>query len=135
MTPQVTSDGFVLVDTTLNQDEPAGNSGTSIDTSTRNAQTQMLIESGKTAVIGGIYSINKNSSETGWPLLRSLPIFGALFKETMGSGSTTEELLMFISPKIINANRAYLSYKDDLKNQTPARSAEAEDVDLDSGSL
>src|SRR5690606_21246881 len=76
VTPQVTSDGFVLLNVELTKDEPGADANTF---RIRRAKTEMLVESGKTAVVGGVYLVENNTTETGWPMFRSLPIFGQLF--------------------------------------------------------
>lgn len=127
VTPQVTSDGFVMLDISLNRDTPIGDQ----DTTTRSANTFMLVESGKTAVIGGIYTIDRNSTEAGWPLLRALPILGNLFRVKKNVDNSTTELLMFISPKIVNTNRAFLSYKEDLKDGEVAAPKQSKADEMD----
>ena len=109
VTPQVTSDGFVYLQIGLTRDEPTG---TGSNTSTRQANTKMLVESGKTAVVGGIYVLDKREGESGWPLFRSLPIFGTLFRNSKSDQTNSNELLMFISPRILNTDKTALSYKE-----------------------
>jgi len=113
--PQVTSDGFVYLTVDIVRDSAVDSGSTT--TINRKAKTEMIVESGKTAMIGGIYTVTKNELESGFPMLRALPIFGTLFRESKTLTNNTEELLFFISPKIVNANRAFLSYKDDLKEE------------------
>ena len=51
-------------------------------------------------VIGGIFTIDKEASTEGLPLLRKIPLLGWLFKNETKS-DVRKDLLIFISPKII----------------------------------
>jgi type IV pilus assembly protein PilQ len=101
VTPQVTSDGFVIMDLDLKRDIPSGNS-----IGSRSAKTRMIVESGKTAVIGGLFTLDNIEREEGTPFLRKIPIFGSLFQNDVFRSKSSSELLMFISPSIINADRS-----------------------------
>jgi type IV pilus assembly protein PilQ len=60
----------------------------------------VLVESGGTVVIGGIFESNESDSETKVPLLGDMPLVGNLFKSRTKS-SNKSELLVFITPKMI----------------------------------
>jgi type II secretory pathway component GspD/PulD (secretin) len=66
----------------------------------------MIVESGKTAVIGGLFTLDNIEREEGTPFLRKIPIFGSLFQNDVFRSKSSSELLMFISPSIINADRS-----------------------------
>jgi type IV pilus assembly protein PilQ len=74
----------------------------------KRASTQMLINDGETAVLGGIYTRNTGLAYKKVPLLADLPVIGWLFKQRSENDNRTE-LLVFITPKIIN--RALLPCK------------------------
>jgi type IV pilus assembly protein PilQ len=67
---------------------------------TQRAQTKVLIADGGTTVIGGIFTVNEGTSETGVPWFRKLPGIGWLFKTTNVT-SQNRELLIFITPRIM----------------------------------
>ena len=67
---------------------------------TKHVRTQVLVENGGTVVIGGIYSTTEVVSQTQVPLLGDVPVLGALFK-TKTRSQTKQELLIFISPRVI----------------------------------
>lgn len=116
VTPQVTSDGYVLMKVNLKRDTPSGGQ----QVSKRKAETQVLVESGKTVVIGGIYARDASDSTVGLPWLRGLPVLGALFRNSTSNSETTNELLMFISPKIMNPEKAFLVNVDTEEGQKEA---------------
>jgi len=46
---------------------------------TNNAATNVVVESGQTAVIGGLTTQDEVTSRTGIPVLKDLPVIGRLF--------------------------------------------------------
>lgn len=67
---------------------------------TKEAQTELLINDGETVVIGGIIKTVKTTGESGLPGFSKIPILGWLFKNKSNS-SRKEELLIFITPRIV----------------------------------
>jgi type IV pilus assembly protein PilQ len=68
---------------------------------TREASTQMLVRDGDTAVMGGIYRRTAAKNLNYVPILGRIPVLGWLFKKQSRNDSR-EELLIFVSPRIIN---------------------------------
>lgn len=68
---------------------------------TREAQTQVLIKSGETIVIGGLIKDVKNESVQGVPFLRKIPFVGKIFERTTVDTEKIE-LLIFITAHIID---------------------------------
>ena len=68
---------------------------------TKHVKTEVLIENGGTVVIGGIYQQTDRTDITKIPFLGDLPFFGNLFRNNTTS-STKTELLVFITPRIVN---------------------------------
>jgi type II secretory pathway component GspD/PulD (secretin) len=56
-------------------------------------------------VIAGLYQRTINSNRTGIPGLSRLPILGALFRKEQ-SNDTNDELLIFLTPRIIRQDDA-----------------------------
>jgi type IV pilus assembly protein PilQ len=67
---------------------------------TKEAETELLINDGDTVVIGGIIKSTKSSGGSGVPGLSKLPILGWLFKADSDTDNK-EELLIFITPRIV----------------------------------
>jgi type IV pilus assembly protein PilQ len=104
VTPQITSGGDILMQITFKR-EFLGSTGTSSPPiESRNVQTNVMVKNGQTAVIGGVYQSDTTESETGVPYLRHVPVLGWLFKSTEKT-SLRNELLVFITPRILNADR------------------------------
>ncbi len=108
VTPHITADRNIILDLDITKDAPE----TSITSrfgipsiSKKEAKTQILLKDGETAVIGGIFQIEKSKSKLGVPFLSKIPIIGWLFRRTRTSDQRTE-LLIFITPRIIERNVA-----------------------------
>ena len=71
--------------------------------STREATTRAIIRNGQTVVIGGLIGSAQEQSESGVPLLKDLPLLGALFKRQARSNSRTE-IAIFVTPRVIRTD-------------------------------
>jgi len=60
----------------------------------------VLVSTGETTVIGGIYISREQTSQDRTPGLHRLPLLGWLFKRSEFSDES-RELLIFITPKIV----------------------------------
>ncbi|MEX2282856.1 MAG: AMIN domain-containing protein [Gemmatimonadota bacterium] len=67
---------------------------------TQEADTQVMVENGETAVIGGLTLIEKLQVRAGIPFLMDLPVLGALFRNE-SSRETKRDLLIMVTPHII----------------------------------
>jgi type IV pilus assembly protein PilQ len=101
VTPQVTEDGNVFLDISVQNAQP-GNVLTSAGPSitTQQATTQVLVPDGGTVVFGGVTVTDRKKSATYVPLLGSIPVLGHLFKSSTVQDSD-KELLFFVSPKVL----------------------------------
>jgi type IV pilus assembly protein PilQ len=111
VTPQVTNDNNILLSISLKIDSFGAKSadGKTTDVDKRQVTTQTLIESGKTVVIGGVYIKEDTNSDSGLPFLRKIPFFGSLLTATKSKIEGERELLMFISPRILNLDKASIN--------------------------
>ena len=69
---------------------------------TQRANTTVLVSDGQTTVIGGIYTSQETAATDRTPGLGRVPFLSWLFKRDTLSDQSTE-LLIFITPRIINA--------------------------------
>lgn len=104
--PQISSDGYVLLEIAAESSElaapsiPAGAGFPQIpDVLTRTASSNVLIQAGATFVLGGILQDDLRQDESGIPYLRNTPGIGWLFKGNSRS-QTKDELLVFITPRL-----------------------------------
>ena len=111
--PTVTNEGSILMQLNVSRDTPQslnGFGGTpgQVAVGNRNISTKVLVESGSTLVMGGIYTMQNTTSSGGVPWLRSIPIIGALFSSD-SDATQRSELFFFITPRILNPKEAGLS--------------------------
>jgi len=67
---------------------------------TTNAKTQALVKDGETLVIGGFIHKTQTKRVEGIPILRSIPLIGALFRRTY-TENRDREVLIFLTPHIV----------------------------------
>jgi len=102
--PQITPDSRVTMNVEVRKDtvgqviQIQGSQYPSIDT--KNVTTQITVNNGDTAVIGGIYEEAISSDVQKVPFLGDLPGLGYLFKNQSRS-STKTELLIFLTPRVV----------------------------------
>lgn len=105
VTPQITDDGYVLLNVQVQKDSPNTKlqvQGTpSIDTNSVN--TQVRVKDGSTILVGGIYVDDQQKIEEQVPLLGDIPYLGWLFK-SQSTKTAKKELLIFITPRIISSS-------------------------------
>ena len=105
--PTVTNDGSILLDLNVSKDVPVS-LGTAQGIGNRNMKTIVLVESGSTLVIGGIYTMQTNHASSGIPILRKIPLIGTLFGSE-SDNTSRHELFIFVTPRILNSKAAGLS--------------------------
>ncbi|HFC7738441.1 TPA: type IV pilus secretin PilQ [Neisseria meningitidis] len=112
VTPNITPDDQIIMTVKINKDSPAqcasGNQ-TILCISTKNLNTQAMVENGGTLIVGGIYEEDNGNTLTKVPLLGDIPVIGNLFK-TRGKKTDRRELLIFITPRIMGTAGNSLRY-------------------------
>jgi type IV pilus assembly protein PilQ len=102
VTPQVSSDGFVLLDMFAKSSQAdfsrtVDNIPTEI---TRQATSHVLVRDGQTVVLGGIYRDTSTDNTSGVPWLNTLPVFKWLFQNDV-KAKRREDLLVFLTPRVL----------------------------------
>jgi type II secretory pathway component GspD/PulD (secretin) len=64
--------------------------------------THMILESGQTAVVGGLMSVNQTETISKVPFLGDMPLIGYFFKEK-GINKRKEDLFIFVTPRIVQS--------------------------------
>jgi type IV pilus assembly protein PilQ len=96
VTPTVSYNNFVTMEVTVKDEQEQFRGKTGKDLSTK-----LMIKSGETIVIGGIYTETSAEDESGIPYLRSVPFLGWLFKAKLETRDRTE-LLIFLTPTVVS---------------------------------
>ncbi len=96
VTPTVSYNNFVTMEVTVKDEQEAFRGKTGKDLATK-----LMIKSGETIVIGGIYTEQLAEEESGIPYLRNVPLLGWLFKAKLETRDRTE-LLIFLTPTVVS---------------------------------
>ena len=67
---------------------------------TREAETSAIVKSGHTVVIGGLIGESEQTTESGVPVLKDVPVLGYLFKSRRVARSRTE-IAIFLTPSVV----------------------------------
>jgi type IV pilus assembly protein PilQ len=107
VTPQITPDGRVKMKLQV-QDKGLAGAPTlaGVNVSTREISTDATVDNGGTLVLGGVSKVETSETVDKVPFLGDLPILGALFR-TKGVTSSDTELLVFITPRILDQKIAF----------------------------
>ncbi len=105
VTPQITPEGNIILDLDVNKDSVGQATSAGFAINTKHIKTQVLVENGGTVVIGGIFELTENESETKVPGLGDIPAIGNLFKSRSRTANK-QEMLVFITPKMISDRAA-----------------------------
>ncbi|MFO8084175.1 MAG: type IV pilus secretin PilQ [Desulfobacterales bacterium] len=102
VTPHVTADDRISLRVQISKNEVVGFTEIFDQPiiSTKEAETELLINDGETIVIGGILQSREQEGSSGIPGLSQVPVVKWLFKSTNKS-LEKEELLIFLTPRIM----------------------------------
>jgi type IV pilus assembly protein PilQ len=101
VTPHITPDGRVSMKVEAQNDSPGQPTPTGqLAINKKKATTEVLIQDGETAVIGGIMQVSRTEDRSGLPWLSKIPVLGYLFRRDTNT-ARNRELLIFITPKIL----------------------------------
>ena len=100
VTPHVTGEQVLLDMRAERSDAIPASSDIGVVFTTQNATTQVLVDDGETAVIGGLTITEKSVVRTGIPILMDIPVLGKLFRNTREQ-ENKRDLLIMVTPHII----------------------------------
>ncbi|MFN2433186.1 MAG: secretin N-terminal domain-containing protein [Gemmatimonadota bacterium] len=101
VTPHITPTGKVLMELHAERSGVAVNDpAVGVTFNTQRARTQILVNDGETAVIGGLTVQDISRTRAGIPLLMDIPLVGSLFSRTE-SRTEKRDLLIFVTPYIV----------------------------------
>lgn len=110
VTPKVTNEGAILMKVDLSKggyEAPEASNELPAQT-TKTISTNVLVDNGSTIVIGGLYQTEDTKLESGIPFLKDLPLIGWLFRSAYNPKKLRNELMVFLTPRIINQEEAGL---------------------------
>jgi len=121
VTPQVTNEGSINLDVSLTSGAfgPQENAAVPPTTVVRALRTNVLVDNGSTVVLGGLYKTTHGESHQGIPYLKDLPLVGWLFRTPHNPTTSRSELLVFLTPRIINQEEAGMVNRGASASTTP----------------
>ena len=117
--PQINPTGLVRLDVTEEVSEAQKNKTSGIDSPiflNRSAKTSLVAHNNETIIIGGLIKEKKDTTTSGVPVLRSIPVLGYFFGGESHSKERTE-LVIAITPHIINTNDLTTYYSEEFLNR------------------
>ncbi len=105
VTPIVAGDGSIIMTVAVKYDIP-NNSGALSTIDSRSVNTQVLVENGDTAVIGGIFSNTVTNNRYGVPFLSHIPVLGFFFSSN-DVEDKRNEIYIFLTGKVLNPEEAF----------------------------
>jgi len=108
VTPHITNEGSIVLDISLSKEDfgAADIQGGPPTVSTNSVKTNVLVDNGSTVALGGIYKYSSLKTTAGVPYLRNLPLFGWLFRTPNLDKIDKKELIIFLTPRILNQEEA-----------------------------
>jgi type IV pilus assembly protein PilQ len=100
VTPHVTPDDRITMEILVKNNEVGAVINNELSFTTKEANTELLVNDGDTVIIGGIRKTRTDRDESGIPGLMKIPVLGWLFK-TNSKEDQLDELLIFITPRIV----------------------------------
>lgn len=103
--PYITPDGLVVMDIAQDIQEISGfkkfeGVGEMPQTVNRSAQSTVSVRDGDTIILGGYVRMARNRSNSGVPILKDIPLLGALFR-SKSNKSARSEMVVFIRPTVL----------------------------------
>jgi type IV pilus assembly protein PilQ len=109
VTPHITPDNRVSMKITVKNNEIGAVIAGEVSFTTKEANTELLVDDGDTVIIGGIRKTRKSEGESGLPGLKNIPLLGWLFK-SQSKVDDMEELLIFITPQIVKLEQHAMGF-------------------------
>ncbi len=114
VTPKVTPDGSISMKVNITKGgfEATDTAGVVPPTTSKTIDTNVLVDNGSTVVIGGLYQTATSEIESGIPFLKDLPLIGWLFRNAYNPNRSRDELIVFLTPRVVNQEEAGLVSRD-----------------------
>lgn len=111
VTPNVTNNGSISLNVNVSKSgfvgQPPPNGPPPQASNT--ISTNVLVDNGATVVLGGLYKLEDSESHAGIPVLKDIPILGWLFRTKYNPVKSKSEMMVFITPSIMNQTEAGLA--------------------------
>jgi general secretion pathway protein D len=92
--------------------------------STREAKTQLMVRNNQTVVIGGLIDHQRETTSSGIPLLKDIPLIGGLFRSAAQQRTNVTEMFIFITPHVLKTDQDLDTITQDIQAGTKDFQAE-----------
>ncbi len=99
--PKIHPDGRISMQVGINKDTIGMKTEQGYAIDTKNLSSEVTVENGGTAIIGGIFQTTEREDEVKVPLLGDIPIIGRFFRHKSKLQDKTE-LLVFLTPTVLD---------------------------------
>jgi general secretion pathway protein D len=121
VTPRINSGSQVTLEITVEVSQARVNQSSNIDSpevSNRSAKSLVTIASGESVALAGLIRQDNNVDSAGLPVLAKIPLLGGLFGN-QSQTSTRTELVVLITPRVINDSRQARDITEELMRKVP----------------
>lgn len=108
VTPRISGEDRIILTITQEVSSVSRTTTSGIDSPTiqqRRLESTLVIKDGGTVALGGLISSSRNASDAGVPLIKDIPLVGALFK-TSGTDGRRTELIVLLSVNLVQDDGA-----------------------------
>lgn len=98
--PQVLNNDSVILNVEVTKDARGAQVGDNVAINAKRIKTQVRVNNGETAVLGGIFEQTLRNDTDKVPFLGDLPVLGNLFRNNAKS-DVKSEMLIFLTPRIL----------------------------------
>lgn len=116
VTPNVTNNGSIALQVNVSKSgfvgQPPPNGPP--PQASNSISTNVLVDNGATVVLGGLYKLEDSESHAGIPVLKDIPILGWLFRTKYNPVKNKSEMMVFITPSIMNQTEAGLGQSSEM---------------------
>jgi type IV pilus secretin PilQ/predicted competence protein len=102
VTPRISRDGYITMIVSVTNDSIQTGAGGIPTTNNQSVNSQITVKDGETVVIGGVFQTAEIKNFTAVPYLHKIPLIGRLFKSNLPNSQTQTELLVFLTPRILD---------------------------------
>ncbi len=113
--PHVTSEGRILMKLKPERSSYQYDAN-GVIINTNNAETNVVVDDGQTAVIGGLTTQEETKLQRGIPILKSIPLLGYLFSYTKKE-IVNHDLVIFVTPSVVSNEMRGLKSSLDTETQ------------------
>lgn len=122
VTPRVNRGGMVMMDISQEVSDVSPTDTSTLNSPTiqqRKISSTVAVRDGETIALGGLIKDNRTRSRSGIPILQNVPVVGNLFRAT-GNEHTKTELMVLITPRVIDNLERARSVTEELRHKLPA---------------